>query len=317
MGKARLGSLTDKYQSEFWRSLFEDLQRAVLANKIACPELEFQRDEAEFDKRIEHAVWQVICELSLGLEFQPYESILEAQIEEAAFRFLGKNPPRREPWSLAFKSDPQGTVETRMDCDAFGVKHRIEVHLFSPSGEVVDHDRELKKRWVNHAKSLLKQPTSGDWNKELLVQKAAVIDSFLGSSAFNIIARLQASDNWLDKSAASWNRSKLKGRLARLEEIGITPHNVEDFFKSDELLNTPFIDIFCSIDTVIVQNNADRTPKGGDLRDVAILATVLPYSDVVTTDRFMKDILVNHLRFDEKYQCEIFSATKEDRLAFQ
>lgn len=316
MAKARLGSLKNKGEHKFWLSLFNELKAGVLADRIACPELEFQRDEAEFDKRIEHAVWEVICDLSLGLEFKPYETILELQVEDAAFKFLGKNPPPREPWFAAFKSDSQDPVQSRMSSDAFGIKHRIEVFISTPE-EVISHDRQLKRQWKDIARSLLNQPTFNDWHKELLVQKSAFIDNLLGPGAFNIIARQWASDNSLDKYIAIRNRSKLLKRLIRLEQIGIEHHNMAGFFNSGELLNAPFIDIFCSIDTAIVQHYTNRGPEEGDRIDVPILATVLPYSDVVTTDKFMKEILVNRLCFDKKYECKIFSGTKKERVGFQ
>jgi len=321
MAKARLGSLKNEGECKFWLSLFNELEAAVLADRIACPELEFQREEAEFDKKIEHAVWEVICSLSLGLEFQPYKTILELQIEDAAFRFLSKSRPPRKQWLAAFKSDPQDPVQSRITCDAFGMKHRIAVHFFSPSKEILDQDRRLKKRWEEDAaKSLLRQPTFGDWHKELLARKSALVDNFVGPGAFNIIAKQLASNNSLDELVATWNISRLKDRLAQLEKIGISPQNLAVFLKSNKLLNTPFIDIFCSIDAVIAQNHRGsrgRAPKGSDLRDAVIMATVLPYSNVVTTDRFMKEILVNRLCFDKKYECEIFSASKKDRVAFQ
>jgi len=317
MAKARLGSLKNKDDHKFWLSLFNELKAGVLADTIACPELEFQRDEADFDKRIEHAVWEVICDLALGLEFKPYETIVASQIEDAAFKFLGKNPPAREPWCAAFKSDPQDPVQSRMGCDAFGIKHRIEVHLLSPSKEVLEHDRQLKKHWEDTAKWLLRQPTFSDWHKELSVQKSALVDKLLGPGIFNVIVKQTASDSPLGKFVAASIISKLERKLARLEKIGITPQNLADFLKSDELLNTPYIDIYCSINTVIVQNYRDRMPQGSDLADVAIVATVLPYSDVVTTDKFMKEILVNRLSFDQKYKCEIFSGTKKEREKFQ
>jgi len=317
MAKARLGFLKSKGESDFWLSLFNELKAAVLADRIACPELDLQRDEAEFDTRIEYAVWQVICDLSLGLEFLPWGIVLELQIKDAAFKFLGKNPPQRKSWSLAFKSDPQTTVEKRMSCDAFGIEHQIHVHLFSPSEELLNHDRRLKERWVDEAKASLRQPTFGDWNKRILVQKSAFVNSFLGYDAYNRITEQLASNDLLDKLVANRNIYKLKDRLAQLEKIGITPQNAADFFVSDELLSMPFIDIFCSINAVIVQDYKNRLPRGSDYRDTAIMATVLPYSDVVTTDKFIKYILVERLCFDKKYKCEIFSASKEDRLAFR
>jgi len=317
MAKARLGSLKDKDKHEFWLALFNELKAGVLADRIACPELEFQRDEADFDRRIEHTVWEVICDLSAGLQFKPYETILELQIEDAAYHFLCKNPPPREAWRAAFKSDPQDPVQSRIGYDAFGIQHRIAVHLFSPSQEILEHDRQVKRHWAYTAKQLLRQPTLSDWHKELSIQKLALVDKLLGPDVFNAIAKQAASDSSLDKAVAVSNVSKLERRLARLEKIGISLQNLADFFHSDELLNTPYIEICCSINAVIVQNYQERTPQGSDLADAAIMATVLPYSDVVTTDKFMKDILVNRLRFDQKYKCEILSETDKDRAEFQ
>lgn len=316
MAKAHSDSPTSKGEGEFWSSLFDGLKRAVLSDRVACPELEFQRDEAEFDQRIEYPVWQVVCELSLGLEFLPWETILELQIEDAAFRFAGRSPPRRESWQSAFKSNPHAPVASRMACNAFVTSNQTRVHL-SPPGEVIDHDRQMKRRWKDTARSLLKQPAFADPHKELLVQKSAFIDNLLGRGALKIVAKQWASDNLLHKLTASRNWHRLIERLTRLERIGIRRHNMTDFVNSGDLLNVPFIDVFCSIDTAIVQHYKDRKPEGGDLFDAAILSTVLPYCDVVTTDRFMKDVLVNRLGFDDKYKCEVFSARQQDRLAFE
>lgn len=92
-----------------------------------------------------------------------------------------------------------------------------------------------------------------------------------------------------------------------------------NFAESEELLDSPFVDINASIWAAIIVEYyiQGRRIGKGDFYDVPILATVLPYGDVITTDSFMKEILVNRLHFDEKYKCKVFSAGKIDRLAFQ
>ncbi len=100
-----------------------------------------------------------------------------------------------------------------------------------------------------------------------------------------------------------------------------------NFAQSKDLLDSPFIDINASIWAAIAQcyTQGARIQKQkwvqkhkGDFYDAPMLATVLPYCDVATTDSFMKRILVDsRLRFDKKYKCEIFSASKTDRQAFQ
>lgn len=114
MAKARLGFPMNKLDAEFWQSLLADLEAAVSADNIACPESQFQRKEARLDSRVGQAVGRIINELSWGLGFNPWQVILRLQIEDAAFRFLGKTPPRIQKWSVPFNSDPRAPVKSRM-----------------------------------------------------------------------------------------------------------------------------------------------------------------------------------------------------------
>jgi hypothetical protein len=304
MAKARLGSIEDENLAKFWSSLFGDLRETVLDDKVACPELEFHTTEAMYDRRLEEPIRQVIDELSWGLEFHQREDILETQISGAALSFLGKNGGIKETWATAFESDPCAPVRSRMQ-NIFGVKGRISVHLSLPD-EVVKHDRQLKNRYVKGEELFAKLgDVCSDWDDEVLAQKMSFIDSFfLGRQPPQSIEKQQ-------------HLMRLWGKL---DQIGLKyPDYVTatKFLKSEELLNSPYIDICSSINATIAKYYSNRRCKGSDLYDVAILATVLPYCDVVTTDSFMKEIIVKILHFDEKYKSKIFSATKQDRLAFQ
>ena len=84
MAKARHGSMENKGEAKFWDSLFDDLKRAVLANKIACPESEFHLTEAKYDKRLESLISEIIKILTGGLQLYPWKSILESQVKDAA-----------------------------------------------------------------------------------------------------------------------------------------------------------------------------------------------------------------------------------------
>ncbi len=304
MAKARLGSIEDKNLAEFWSSLFDELKTAVLTDKIACPASEFHTTEAMFDKRLEESIRQVIDELSWGLEFHQREDILETQISGAALTFLGKNGGIKETWATAFESDPCAPAHSRMQ-NIFGVKGRISVHLSLPD-EVVEHDRQLKNRYMKGEELFAKLGNvCSNWDDEVLAQKMSFIDSFfLGGQARQSIEKQQ-------------DLMRLWGKL---DQIGIKyPDHATaaKFLKSEELLNSPYIDICSSINAAIATHHPNRKCKGSDLHDVAILATVLPYCDVVTTDSFMKEIIVKILNFDDKYKVKVFSARKNDRPAFQ
>jgi hypothetical protein len=319
MAKARLGFSMNKVDSIFWQSLFDDLKAAVLSDKIACPESEFQRKEARLDTRIEEAVGRIIDELSWGLEFNPLEVILRLQIEDAAYRFLGKTPPQIETWSMAFKSDPQAPVESRME-DIFGTKGRIAVS-FSLPDEIIEQDRQRKLEFMNVAQELLNEYSNNplDWSELILQSKRSLMDGLLGKTARESIIRQLKEASASSQLKALDRYNELVGLVNRLREIGVNTDNSEvmNFMESEELLNIPFVDINGSIWAAIGEYyRQGRKVQRGDFYDAPILAAVFPYCDIITTDRFMKQILVDRLHFDRKYKCEIFSAGKTDRQAF-
>ena len=323
MAKARIGSIKDDDQAKFWHSLFDDLKKAVLADKIACPELEFQRHEASYDRRLEEPIRKVIDELSWGLKFHRSANILESQIDDAANNFLGKQLEKRDPWTKVFKSNSQAAVESRMS-DIWGIQGRINVHLSLPD-EAVQHDRRLKAEFADTTVlPVTYQKTCLGWSELLLREKLSFICSFFGLSLLqpdyiswlkrrcsgSPVARFAVNEHIAD-SVRVWER---------LTEIGICVKDTTtaaNFLDSDELLNIPYIDTYCSIHAAINKYYPNRKIQQGDFYDIPILSTVLPHCDVVTTDSFMKEVLVNKLHFDGKYKARIFSATKADRLALQ
>lgn len=303
MAKARIGSITGGDQAKFWESLFDDLKKAVLADKIACPESEFHMIEAMYDRRLEDPIRQIIDELSWGLRFCQRDDMVESQSEEAAYKFLGKNKGSKKPWLGVFTSNPQASVRSRAQ-DILGLEGRISVH-FSLSDELVEHDRQLKSEFVKNEELHRKlNKVCRDWNDEVLAQKMSLIDSlFLGG-----------------QNIGSIDKQRQLSRLWRkLGEIGIKLSDIATlakFLKSDELLSIPYINICGSINAAINKHYPSRKWQGSDLYDILTLSAVLPYCDIITTDLFMQEILVSRLHFDDKYKAKIFSAAKTDRLAF-
>ncbi len=321
MAKAMLGLMKNKDNPEFWKPLFNGLKAAVMTNKIACPESEFQRKEASLDRRIERTVGKILDELSWGLQFNYWEDILIQQIEDAAFRFSRKCPPPSEPWAIAFNSDPQAPVESRMD-DIYGVKGRISIS-YPLSDEITDEVRNNKQAFVKEGLEMLRKYSIKplQWPKLLIQSKKGVVDGFIGQQANQEIIR-QAQENSPSSQLKALNKLKeLEDIWKRLQRAGINTNDTKaimPFAESDKLLNSPFIDINGSIWAVIGQCfiNQGRELDKGDFYDVPILASVLPYCDIVTTDSFMKEILVNKLHFDKNYNCKILSPSETDRQTF-
>lgn len=321
MAKATHGLMKDSKQLGFWQSLFDDLKEGVLADRIACPELEFHRVEAKYDARIEKLIIKVVGELSWGLKFRPWDSILESQIEDAAKIFLGKRPEEKESWGIAFESDPQAPAEGRMQ-HMRPTDLQVDVH-FSLPDQLVAEDRQRKQDFVNVTWEELERYSSNPlpWQQLLLESKKSLLDGYWGRRARESIAKRLQEGPLLSRLSAVNELSKLEDLWNRLRDIGIDandPNVAKSFAESDELFNIPFVDINASIWAAVGESFIQgRKPQRGDFYDAPILATVLPYCDVITTDRFMKAILVEKLHFDDKYKCKVFSPTQQDRLSFQ
>ncbi len=322
MAKARIGSIKDKDEAIFWHSLFNDLKKAVLADKIACPESEFHSTEAQYDKRLEDAIIGTIKELSWGLQFHSWKSILESQIENSARTFLGQQLDESEWWATAFQSDPHAPVESRME-DIGGEKWRIDVD-FSLPDNAITRDRRLKSEFVVESQEVLDKHINNrpdDLPEALIQSKKSFIAGYMGNVAEQYIIRALREGELLDKVVAIGNYAGLVDLWNRLNKIGINTDDhdaVMAFAESKELLDSLFVDIFASIDAVLsTYYPANRKIQAGDYYDLPIMAIALPYSDVIATDNFIKGILVNILHFDDKYKARIFSATDKDRLAFQ
>ncbi len=322
LAKARTGSIEDKDQAEFWNSLFYDLYVAVVVNKISCPESEFHLSEAKYDRRLLESIKRTIKILSGGLQLSPWNSILESQIQDAARQFLGKQPEQREDWAIAFMSDPHSKYKDRIK-DIISGRIINYVHPLLKYADIY-HDRQLKSGFVEKAKRTLAEynkKTIG-WDELVLDNKKGVINGFIEKLAEeSLLEKMRGNYPLEDKIIALIKHKRLENLLNSIHLIGINPKDpdiMNRFVRSKELLDSPYIEINASIQAAITEQYLQgRKIRESDLYDVPILSSVLPYCDVVTTDSFMKEILVKRLHFDTKYDVKIFSASQKDRLAFR
>ena len=309
-----MGCIKDHDQANFWQSLFIDLKKAVLADKIACPESEYHTTEAMFDTRLEAPIRSVLDELSYGLKFHTLKNILELQIEEAALRFLNKTPIPKEPWTKAFTANPNVPIKMILE----RLQENSEKYSFLPMPELeIYWNRLLKNQWVMEEEAL-KSSVSLDrkelttksksfpcnWNDFLLAERLSLINS-----VFGLKQKMYPGDFYY--FSRIWKK---------LESVGIKISDTQtalNFLKSDHIMRMPFFDICCSIHAAINMHYPRRNPQGSDLYDVTRLAITIPYCHLNTTDSFMKEILTKRLRLDEKYNTNIFSATNQDCLSFQ
>lgn len=313
MAKAKLEFINNSDRL-FWKDFHNSIKATVFRDSAIYPELEFQRKEARFNSRIYDTVCSIINEVSWDLYFNDPLNIAYNQILVSAFSFVGENPPPLESWRIPFNSDPHLPIADRME-ETGGI-----FISYSPSGESIKEARNRKSQFKDKSINLLKRRQakygSISNSQSVIRSKQAVVDSLIGQLAVNNINEKAKDNAFLSKFTVLNDLHELHVLFKELNKIGIDiKDNKKAMAFADTLLdNCPFIDISGSIWAAITEYyKCGREPTGGDYYDSVILATVIPYCDIVTTDTFMKEILVKRFKFDKKYNCKIFSENKEDR----
>ena len=292
MAKARGGHIKDRDHAKFWHSLFDDLKKAVFSDSIRIPMSEFHEIET-LDIGIQGAIKNTLAQLSIGFQFKDWHSILEWQIIDAVTQFSGMKLTSN--YHPVFQSDPNTAVKDRFK-DM--IINRGTISLTSYWVADPNYIRELKVRFVN----LIKQ-SLGKWPD-------------IENCSPNLI--LSSKFDWLSNSLT--NDPDMWAHIIQdIEGLGIQESVINDYWSTGKLLDIPFIDIFPSLVAILYlkYKKGGQNIKKSDLFDIKALATVLPYCSIVTTDKSMKEILVNILHFDDKYKAKIFSAGQKDRLAFR
>ena len=83
------------------------------------------------------------------------------------------------------------------------------------------------------------------------------------------------------------------------------------FLATDLATSVTALDLFSQLCASLLIRYNDREVQSGDVTDMKILSNLLPYCHVMTTDKFMKE-LVRILKFDERFGTRVFSGTAAD-----
>lgn len=88
------------------------------------------------------------------------------------------------------------------------------------------------------------------------------------------------------------------------------------FLKSSVAMSIPFIDIQSTLRAGMLLYAPQRRISGTDLQDVQAISALLPYSDVFTCDRYMKD-LITRTGLSDKYGSVVFGGRVKDAVALE
>lgn len=112
----------------------------------------------------------------------------------------------------------------------------------------------------------------------------------------------------LEREISAYAKGFLDGDAWRIVYIiGKDVEKIKDFSKSEHFRNMPLVEIGSKLWARILTAHGNRKVQSGDATDIEVIASFLPYVDVMAIDGFMANN-VKVLKLDEKYKTTIFTA---------
>ena len=263
--------------AEKWVSLLACLRQQVERGLLICPASQFQLQEAQLRPDLLRHFRRIQSELSKGYFLKDYQVILVHQTANQVLIYLKRPQNINLGWSALTREEPPVIP--------------------------AEYTRDAKQYVKQHAEQLgpSKMSFSDQYQRER--------DQFLHMATFlqpiRRVLRFPVAREGLDSSFAMLVREA----NISWDEV---PRVLEFFFSSGLREQIPFVQIYCSIIASLRVDEPTREPQDGDWLDAAILASTIPYCDIVTTDKNMKTRIVDRRKLDVKYGTRIFSATPKD-----
>jgi hypothetical protein len=296
--------------------LLTTLTNLVKADKIICPinanlfaELLKQSDE-----KTRVATAQLIDELSLGVALQPEEERIGTEIHHCAL-LSQRDGSVLEPLSplvwtsvsyvLGFTNpemDALGPVE-KLACDKafmdyfWDLPFSDQISTLGPAPEHLNTQWDLIAEKINtETKKHGKNPSSF---KELhLHEFVGYLEGYLPTMT-RIVQDMAAQAAGIAPSAVETAASEEGGKI--LLRI------LSEAFRQDKLGRQLPTVVIKSALYAAVRWNMKRQFTGNDLHDFGHASAALPYFDYFATDKGLKHLITNELKYDQKYDTVVMS----------
>lgn len=290
IAKVKLRQIKDERFSE----LYERLTTLLDDQKVIVPDSNFHHIESAWaSKVLETKALEILKNLSRGVSVRDWRDILDMQLGRAVDRFFGEKaaPFCREE---AFYETPQKlSTGLYFDCT---VTTKIK-ELFTLS---LKRRKALRKEFLGESPKQLPRETLKFFKTKRDNERRALVSDYFKQPCL----KGHLSNYIIDAYRINSDSKKI---LERYREADLNFNYFGEFVDSSELRGVPLVDIVSSLNAAIIAYEGARRPQPGDFYDVLIVATILPYCDVLATDNFMKSLIVDRLELDEKYSVEVFS----------
>jgi hypothetical protein len=287
---------------------FEKIRELIRAVRIICPENTFHREVLQGGGPQGQQGMGVVRDLSQGVSFSHGQTIEDFQVFRALQGFINgsRRIAYRKNWKDAFPRKSLSTIFNKRSSVAFrgGIFLASEANNDVNAGPQLsdirlkiryDQDayfkeRQLQKRFARHLRDLVR----------LGLRYRSVMEG--------------GDRRHLD---GFWMAQKTDLPLGLWSYCGGMPRSVEGlatFFESDAFSMIPTMKIKQQAWNVFPVAGRPGLPKMTRPADLTVLATVIPYADVMILGDHLARMIRDELRLGVEYDTEIYSVNEGDRL---
>jgi len=303
--KTQLEEITNDVDKERYQYLNDSIKDKTKEKKLICPSAD-QLEEVQIGGRLEEEFQRVQSSLSLGIKINHRQGIEEFLIAKFMKAYIDSENEIQLSYKDIFDEDPIKELENALKLPFIMVIQNTKLK------ELLEKEKEIKKalpeRWEQLRLEKVKAGVTFEEEREkefksyfgtLLMLKNKSSDN-IHKGNFNILDLANATNFWYYLTCWDYYGGKPPG-LAGLSK----------FFSSDYFKQVPPIEIACNIRAKLA---TQKNPiKSGDYMDIEQISTVLPFFDLVVTDKSMKHCL-NLFRYHKKFNCIILSIKDFDKI---
>jgi len=282
----------------YYRQLNDLISDLTDRDIMICPTSYFHTEESELGHGVRNFMWHFVEQLGYGLSFKHSTEIMHHQIVDAARAYCGLPATQSAEWKIAFNRDPQVPV---------GQLTRPALLINIPNKQDFNEYIRLSRTSIADEYWCYKSHCRGKrkaYTDELEAQKQQfVFEIFNPRTALNIkSSKLEQLFNLLGLA----HTIKFRNTVNEILQQGTNP---EEFFVSSQLLNCAYIHIWASLMAADIFFYPEKKPTTSLFMDFEIVASVLPYTDILATDSYVSE-LIRNAKLSDQFSAKIFSSSQ-------
>jgi len=296
--KTQSGEITNGKEKERAQYLYDAIKIRTQEKKLICPSAD-QFEEVEIGERLEEEFKSVQRSLSLGMKIKHRGGIEDCLIGRFMKAYIDSEKEIRLSYRDVFDKDPVKELENSLK-----VPFIVDVHCSRPK-EILEKEKNNKKiiprKWEELRREKVKAGIKFEEEREKEFE--AYLGTLLALHHRAIVSILNGDFNIFNlANAQKLIEYKIIWDYCEGQPSGLK--GLSQFFSSAYFRKIPTIEIACNLRARIA--TWSQPIKSGDYMDIEQVSAVLPFFNLVITDRAMKHCL-RLLKYPEKFNCTVLS----------